>query len=188
MVLIVDSFDSFTYNLYNYFLRLGVRTVVKNRDEIDIGFIYSLNPSHIVLSPGPGRPDDDRILFEIIHHFKETKSILGVCLGHQAIGMYFGAKLAKAKRPMHGIVDTINHDKQGLFRNLKSPLNVTRYHSLILEKDSIKNTDLVITAYTKDGEVMGIRHRIYRIEGVQFHPESIATEQGLLMLENFLRG
>ncbi|AZT91159.1 aminodeoxychorismate/anthranilate synthase component II [Caldicellulosiruptor changbaiensis] len=188
MVLIIDNFDSFTYNLYNYFLRLGEKTIVKNRDEIDIGYIYSLNPTYIVLSPGPGRPDDDRILFEIIDNFKESKKILGVCLGHQAIGMYFGARLTKAKRPMHGIVDTIDHDGKGIFKGLKNPLNVTRYHSLILERNSIDNTDLVITAKTKDGEVMGIRHKFYKIEGVQFHPESIATKQGLLMIKNFLRG
>ncbi|ABY91922.1 aminodeoxychorismate/anthranilate synthase component II [Thermoanaerobacter sp. CM-CNRG TB177] len=188
MVLIVDNFDSFTYNLYNYFLRLGAKTIVKNRDEIDIDYIKKFNPSHIVLSPGPGRPTDDKILFEIIDNFKDTKKILGVCLGHQAIGMYFGARLIKARKPIHGIVDTIEHDGQGIFKGLKSPLEVTRYHSLILEKDSMNVRELIISAITKNDEVMGIRHRFYQIEGVQFHPESIATEDGLLMIENFLRG
>ncbi|ADQ05434.1 glutamine amidotransferase of anthranilate synthase [Caldicellulosiruptor owensensis OL] len=185
-VLIIDNFDSFTYNLYNYFLRLKVDTKVINRDKLTIENMYKLNPTHIVLSPGPGRPSDDKILFEIIDKFKESKNILGVCLGHQAIGMYFGAKLKKAKRPMHGIVDTIFHDQKGIFENLKSPLSVVRYHSLVI--DDIDRKELTITAVSKEGEVMGIRHNRFKIEGVQFHPESIATEHGLLMLKNFLRG
>lgn len=185
-VLIVDNFDSFTYNLYNYFLRLGVATFVINRDKITIEKILKIDPTHIVLSPGPGRPYDDKILFEIIEKFKETKSILGVCLGHQAIGVFFGSKLKKAKRPMHGIVDTIFHDQKGVFKNIKNPLNVVRYHSLII--DDVNTDELVITAVSKDNEVMGLRHRRFKIEGLQFHPESIATENGLLMLENFLKG
>lgn len=185
-VLIVDNFDSFTYNLYNYFLRLKVSTTVINRDKITIEKILQINPTHIVLSPGPGRPSDDKILFEIIDKFKESKSILGVCLGHQAIGMFFGAKLKKAKRPMHGIVDTVFHDQKGVFENLKNPLSVVRYHSLVI--DDVDSTQLTITAVSKEGEVMGIRHKRFKIEGVQFHPESIATQQGLLMLANFLKG
>lgn len=185
-VLIVDNFDSFTYNLYNYFLRLKVSTTVINRDKHTIEDIYKLNPTHIVLSPGPGRPSDDKILFEIIEKFKETKSILGVCLGHQAIGMFFGSKLKKAKRPMHGIVDTVFHDQKGVFESLKNPLRVVRYHSLVI--DDIDTLQLTVTATSQEGEVMGIRHKRFKIEGVQFHPESIATQQGLLMLANFLKG
>ena len=185
-VLIVDNFDSFTYNLYNYFLRLKVSTTVINRDKITIEEIQQLDPTHIVLSPGPGRPSDDKILFEIIDKFKESKSILGVCLGHQAIGMFFGAKLKKARRPMHGIVDPVFHDQKGIFENLKNPLHVVRYHSLII--DDVDSTQLAVTAVSKEGEVMGIRHKKFKIEGVQFHPESIATQSGLLMLKNFLKG
>jgi para-aminobenzoate synthetase component 2 len=185
-VLIIDNFDSFTYNIYNYFLRFKTTTIVINRDKLTIEDIYKLNPSHIVLSPGPGRPFDDRILFEIIDRFKESKNILGVCLGHQAIGMFFGAKLKKAKRPMHGIVDTIFHDKKGVFENLKNPLRVVRYHSLVI--DDIDTSQLTVTATSQEGEIMGIRHKRFKIEGVQFHPESIATQHGLLMLKNFLKG
>ncbi|AIS53108.1 aminodeoxychorismate synthase component 2 [Thermoanaerobacter kivui] len=188
MILIVDNYDSFTYNLYNYFLRLKEDTIVKNRDEVDIDFIKSLNPSHIVLSPGPGRPTDDKILLDIIEVFKDKKKILGVCLGHQAIGVYFGAKLVKALKPMHGIVDDIEHDGMGIYRDLNNPLKVTRYHSLILSQDGFPHDNLKITAINKKGEIMGIRHKKYAIEGVQFHPESIATEEGLLMLKNFLEG
>ncbi len=184
-VLIVDNFDSFTYNLYNYFLRLKRKTLVVNRDKVSVEFVEGLNPAVIVLSPGPGRPTDDEILFELIDAFKDRKKILGVCLGHQAIGVFFGCKLKKARRPMHGIVDTVFHDERGLFRGLKNPLHVVRYHSLVI--DDVDETQLEVTAVTKEGEIMGIRHKKYKIEGVQFHPESIATECGLKMLENFLK-
>lgn len=188
LVLIIDNFDSFTYNLYNYFVRLGANTVVANRDKIKIEDIKKLSPTHIVFSPGPGRPNDDKILFQIIDEFKATKKILGVCLGHQAIGMFFGLKLIKAKKPMHGVVDEIEHDKEGVFKGLKSPLKVVRYHSLILSDIDYNADDILVSARTKTGEIMGIRHKRYRVEGVQFHPESIATEKGILMLENFLKG
>lgn len=185
MLLIVDNYDSFTYNLYNYFLRLGVETIVKNRDEISISYIKLLNPEYIVLSPGPGRPYDDEILFKIIDEFKEKKKILGVCLGHQAVGVYFGLRLEKAIKPMHGIVDKIIHDEKGIFKGIKNPLKVVRYHSLVL-KEVENNKDIEISARTKRGEIMGIRHKIFKIEGVQFHPESIGTENGLDLLRNFL--
>lgn len=186
MLLIIDNYDSFTYNLYNYFLRLGINTIVKNRDEISISYIKNLNPEYIVLSPGPGRPFDDEILLEIIDRFKEEKKILGVCLGHQAIGVYFGLKLRKAIKPMHGIVDEIVHDGKGIFKGVKNPLKVVRYHSLILEEIG-ENRDIQISAWTKRGEIMGIRHKFYKIEGVQFHPESIGTESGIDLLRNFLQ-
>ncbi|MCX7720894.1 MAG: aminodeoxychorismate/anthranilate synthase component II [Dictyoglomus thermophilum] len=185
MLLIVDNFDSFTYNLYNYFQRLKIKTLVKNRDEINISYISKLNPDYIVLSPGPGRPTDDHILLEIIDVFKNTKKILGVCLGHQAIGVYFGLKLVKAQKPMHGMIDEIIHDEKGVFKNIKNPLKVVRYHSLVLEKDK-EGDNIEITAYTKNKEIMGIRHKFYKIEGVQFHPESIGTEDGIRLLKNFL--
>ncbi len=186
MLLIVDNFDSFTYNLYNYFLRLNIKTLVKNRDEISVSYIKKLKIKYIVLSPGPGRPTDDSILLEIIDNFKEDKKILGVCLGHQAIGVYFGLKLVKAMRPMHGILDEIMHDGKGIFKNIKNPLKVVRYHSLILHSLGLENSGLEITAYTKRGEIMGIKHKKYKIEGVQFHPESIGTQLGIDLLRNFL--
>ncbi|MEN2983635.1 MAG: aminodeoxychorismate/anthranilate synthase component II [Dictyoglomaceae bacterium] len=186
MLLIIDSYDSFTYNLYNYFLRLGAKTIVKNRNEISISYIKNLNPKYIVLSPGPGRPFDDEILLEVIDKFKEEKRILGVCLGHQAIGVYFGLKLTKALKPMHGIIDEIVHDEKGLFKNMKNPLKVVRYHSLILERSEDEDKNIEISAYTQKGEIMGLRHKLYKIEGVQFHPESIGTEYGIDMLRNFL--
>lgn len=139
-------------NLYNYFQRLKVKTIVKNRDEITIAYINKINPDYIVLSPGPGRPTDDHILFEIIDSFKNTKKILGVCLGHQAIGVFFGLKLSKAQKPMHGVIDEIIHDGKGIFKNIKNPLRVVRYHSLILENHN-NNPIIEITAHTKKGEL-----------------------------------
>lgn len=186
MLIIIDNFDSFTYNLYNYFQRLGIRSIVKNRNEITISYINKINPDYIVLSPGPGRPTDDDILLEIIDVFKDKKKILGVCLGHQAIGVYFGLKLVKARRPMHGMIDEIFHDGKGIFKNIKNPLKVVRYHSLILE-DEDKNNEIEISAHTKMGEIMALRHKHYKIEGVQFHPESIGTEKGINLLKNFLK-
>jgi len=188
MLLIIDNYDSFTYNLYNYFLRLCIKTKVINRDKITVNLIEEINPDYIVLSPGPGRPWDDNILYKLIDKFKENKKILGVCLGHQAIGTYFGAKLIKAKKPMHGIVDFIYHDKKGVYEGLENPLEVTRYHSLILTEDNFPHSELLITAKTKNGEIMGLRHKFYNIEGIQFHPESIATKYGIEMLRNFIEG
>lgn len=187
MVLIVDNYDSFTYNLFHYFLILGQETIVKSRDEITIDDVERLNPDYIVLSPGPGRPDESVLSLEILDRYKGKIPILGVCLGHQCIGHYFGANVIKGKSPVHGKVHKINHENKGMFYGLKNPLNVTRYHSLVIDEKTLPEC-LEVTARTLEGEIMGVRHKEFCIEGVQFHPEAILTEHGLDMLQNFLRG
>ncbi|SEF52579.1 para-aminobenzoate synthetase component 2 [Caloramator fervidus] len=186
MVLIIDNFDSFTYNLYHYFLILEQDVIVKRRDEITIKDIKKLNPDYIVLSPGPGSPKEAYLPLEVIDFFKGQKPILGVCLGHQCIGYYFGGRIVKGLQPVHGKVHEVQHFNKGVFKGLKNPLKVTRYHSLVISCEELPK-DLEVTALTKEGEIMGIRHRKYNIEGVQFHPEAVLTEQGLDMLKNFLR-
>lgn len=186
MILIVDNYDSFTYNLYHYFLSLGHETVVKGRDEIDIEYVKELKPDYIVLSPGPGTPREAKLPLEIIEVFKGKVPILGVCLGHQCIGYYFGAEIIKGKTPVHGKVHEIKHENKGVFCDIENPTKVTRYHSLVISRDHLPES-LEITAETEDGEIMGIRHREYDIEGVQFHPEAVLTEHGMEMLRNFLR-
>lgn len=186
MLLIIDNFDSFTYNLYHYFLILGQDVVVKNRDEIDINWIEKFNPQYIVLSPGPGKPWESQLALEVIDRYKNSKPILGVCLGHQCIAYYFGAKIIKANSPMHGKISLVKHNNKGVFHGLKNPLNVTRYHSLIVSNESMPD-NIEITAATEANEIMAIRHKKYRIEGIQFHPEAYLTQQGLKLLNNFLR-
>jgi para-aminobenzoate synthetase component II len=186
MVLIIDNFDSFTYNLYHYFLILGEETIVKNRDEIMIEDIKALKPNYIVLSPGPGNPTAAKLPLAIIDQFKGQIPILGVCLGHQCIGHYFGAKVVEGDKPVHGKVFDIAHDGRGVYEGLDNPIKVTRYHSLVISRNDFPK-ELEITSKTEDGVIMGIRHRKYDIEGVQFHPEAILTENGLSMLRNFLR-
>jgi anthranilate synthase/aminodeoxychorismate synthase-like glutamine amidotransferase len=187
MVLIVNNYDSFTFNLYHYFLMLGKETKVVERDEVTIVDIEKMNPEYIVLSPGPGSPKEAKLPLEILDKFKGKIPILGVCLGHQCIGHYFGAEIIKGKSPVHGKVHKITHENVGVFKGLKNPLNVTRYHSLVISEDTLPD-ELEVTARTEDRAIMGIRHKKYNIEGVQFHPEAILTEQGLDMLRNFLRG
>ncbi|MEG2892903.1 MAG: aminodeoxychorismate/anthranilate synthase component II [Clostridium sp.] len=187
MVLIVDNYDSFTYNLEHYFIMLGEETIVKGRDEITIADIEKMNPDYIVLSPGPGTPEEAKLPLEILDKFKGKIPILGVCLGHQCIGHYFNGSVLQGNEPVHGKVYPIVHDGEGAFKDLKSPLNVTRYHSLSISRDTLPE-ELAITAETEDGVIMGVRHKEYRIEGVQFHPEAILTEHGIDMLKNFLRG
>jgi anthranilate synthase/aminodeoxychorismate synthase-like glutamine amidotransferase len=187
MVLIVDNYDSFTYNLYHYFLMLGEEVVVKGRDEITIENIEKMNPDYIVLSPGPGTPEEAKLPLDILDKFKGKTPILGVCLGHQCIGHYFGADVIKGKSPVHGKVHKIEHTDKGVFKELKNPLNVTRYHSLVINEETLPE-NLEVTARTEDGAIMGVKHKKYKIEGVQFHPEAILTEQGIDMLRNFLRG
>lgn len=186
MILIIDNFDSFTYNLYHYFLILGEDTIVKNRDDITIDDIKALNPNYIVLSPGPGNPIAAKLPLEIIDCFKGQIPILGVCLGHQCIGHYFGAKVVEGDNPVHGKVFAIKHDGKGVYESLVNPVKVTRYHSLVVSRNDFPE-ELEITSETEDGVIMGIRHKQYEIEGVQFHPEAILTENGLEMLKNFLR-
>jgi len=192
MVLIIDNYDSFTYNLYHYFLMLEQDTLVKCRDQISIEEIESLKPDYIVLSPGPGNPKDAKLPLGIIDRFKGEIPILGVCLGFQCIGYYFGAQVIEGIIPVHGKVHSITHTNEGVFSGLKNPLKVTRYHSLVVSREGLP-AELDITAHTVDnnggsfGVIMGIRHRRYNVEGVQFHPEAILTEEGLEMLKNFLR-
>ena len=182
----IDNYDSFTYNLVQYLSQLGEKVVVKRNDEITLQEIKELSPNMIVISPGPCTPDDAGISLEVIKTFKGEIPILGICLGHQSIAQVFGAKIIKASEPVHGKVHEITHNNTGVFKNLNNPLKVTRYHSLIVEKKSLPEC-LEITAFGPDGEVMGLKHKTYLIEGVQFHPEAILTEQGLELLKNFLR-
>jgi anthranilate synthase component II len=189
MILLIDNYDSFTYNLYHYIIEAGCEDVkVVRNDKITIAEIKKLNPQAIVLSPGPCTPDGAGICLQILAELKEQYPILGVCLGHQAIGQAFGGKVIKTY-PMHGKVSEIYHDnksaKRNIFKNIPSPFKATRYHSLIIEKETCP-ADLEITATTKDGIIMGVAHKKYNIHGVQFHPESIASEYGHQLIQNFI--
>ncbi|QMV13121.1 aminodeoxychorismate/anthranilate synthase component II [Vibrio spartinae] len=191
MLLIIDNYDSFTYNLYQYFCELGTKVNVVRNDQIDIAGITSLNPSHLVISPGPCTPNEAGISLDVVKHFAGQLPLLGVCLGHQAIAQAFGAKVVRAKQVMHGKVSSICHSSQGLFQGLNYPLTVTRYHSLVVERQSLPDC-FDITAWTETAEgdvdeIMGYQHRTLPIDAVQFHPESIKTEQGHALLANFLR-
>jgi len=186
MIFILDNYDSFTYNLCQYFGELGEEIVVFRPGEGTISDISALNPELIVISPGPCSPNEAVFALEVIKYFKESVPILGICLGHQAIGQVLGANVVRAKTPVHGKVSIINHDGQGVFQGIPNPLKVTRYHSLALQQDSLPE-ELVITAQTADGEIMGIRHARLPLEGVQFHPEAILTESGLRLLENAIK-
>jgi anthranilate synthase/aminodeoxychorismate synthase-like glutamine amidotransferase len=187
MILMIDNYDSFTYNLVQYFGELGQDLKVVRNDAITVEQVEKMNPSHIVISPGPGRPEDAGVSIDVIKNFAGKIPILGVCLGHQAICYAFGGKIVRAKRLMHGKTSEILHDNKGVFAGLPQKFNATRYHSLLAEPDTIKK-DFVISAKTDRGEVMGARHkRIKALEGVQFHPESILTEGGKAMLKNFLK-
>ncbi|WP_019419060.1 aminodeoxychorismate/anthranilate synthase component II [Paenibacillus sp. OSY-SE] len=185
MILVVDNYDSFTYNLVQYLGELGEEVQVFRNDEIDIEGIEQLKPDHLLLSPGPCTPNEAGITLDVIEHFKGRLPILGVCLGHQAIGQAFGGKVIRAERLMHGKTSPIQHEGQSLFAGLPNPFTATRYHSLIVERESLPDC-LEITAETAEGEIMGLRHKAYPIEGVQFHPESIITDHGHQMLRNFL--
>lgn len=182
----IDNFDSFCYNIYQYLSELGEEVQVKRNDAITLEEIECLSPDFIVISPGPCSPKEAGISMKAIRHFKEIVPILGVCLGHQSIAEVFGANIIKAQRPVHGHVEAIEHDGRGVFEGIKNPMSVTRYHSLIVEKESLPSC-LEISAWSKDGEIMGIRHKIYPIEGVQFHPEAILTQQGHAIFQNFIQ-
>jgi len=184
-LLMVDNYDSFTYNIVQYFGELGADIEVFRNDEIDLEGIAARKPDRLVISPGPCSPKEAGISVAVIQHFAGKLPILGVCLGHQSIGAAFGGKIVRAQELMHGKTSVIQTTQQGVFRNLPSQFTVNRYHSLAIERTSCP-ADLEITAWTEDGEIMGVRHRSLAIEGVQFHPESILTEHGHAMLKNFL--
>ncbi|GAB3471005.1 aminodeoxychorismate/anthranilate synthase component II [Massilia terrae] len=185
MLLMIDNYDSFTYNIVQYFGELGEDVRTYRNDEITIEQIEALNPKRICISPGPKSPKDAGISVEVLKHFKGKLPILGVCLGHQAIGEAFGGNIVRAKQVMHGKTSLIAHTGVGVFTDIPSPFTVIRYHSLAIERASLPSC-LEVTAWTDDGEIMGVRHKEYDIEGVQFHPESILSEHGHKMLKNFL--
>ncbi len=189
MLLLIDNYDSFTYNLYQYFCELGAEVVVKRNDELQLADIERLAPQHLVISPGPCTPNEAGISLAAIRHFAGKLPILGVCLGHQALGQAFGAEVVCARAVMHGKTSAIRHLGVGVFRGLNDPLTVTRYHSLVLKADTLPDCFEVTAWSERDGvrdEIMGIRHRALALEGVQFHPESVLSEQGHQLLDNFL--
>jgi|SRR5215472_10787731 len=189
MVFVLDNYDSFTYNLVQYLGELGERIEVRRNDQVTPLDIEALDPSHILISPGPCTPQDAGISIELIRHFTGKKPLLGVCLGHQAIGAAFGGRVIRAKQIMHGKVSLIEHDGKTIFHDLPRPLTATRYHSLIVSERGLPR-ELEISADTRDQNgrrvIMGLRHRQFPVEGVQFHPESVLTESGRLLLRNFL--
>ncbi|MDD3959694.1 MAG: aminodeoxychorismate/anthranilate synthase component II [Oscillospiraceae bacterium] len=185
MILMIDNYDSFTYNLVQYFRQLDESVCVRRNDQITMLDIDMINPDVIVLSPGPGKPEDAGICTEIVRQSAGRIPILGICLGQQVINVAFGGKTVKAIQPMHGKVKPVYHVGDGVFQGLKSPLNVTRYHSLIVDRVKVPKC-LKITAWSEYDEIMGVMHREHLIEGVQFHPEAVLTESGIYMLSNFL--
>jgi anthranilate synthase component 2 len=185
MLLMIDNYDSFTYNLVQYLAELGQEVLVYRNDEIDLAKVAALNPDHIVISPGPCTPNEAGISVPLIKEFAGKIPLLGVCLGHQSIGQAFGGNIIHAKQLMHGKTSLIYHNDVGVFKGLPNPYTATRYHSLVIEKETLPDC-LEITAWTEDGEIMGVRHKTLAIEGVQFHPESILTEYGHELLNNFL--
>jgi len=185
MLLIIDNYDSFTYNLVQYFGELGAEPVVKRNDEITLAEIEALKPEAIVISPGPCTPKEAGISNEVIAKIGPKLPVLGVCLGHQCIGHVYGGSVVRAGRLMHGKTSPILHDNTGVFAKLPSPFEATRYHSLIIDPPTVPET-LIVNAHTAEGEIMGVRHREYPIHGVQFHPESILTRHGKDLLKNFL--
>ncbi|RLM27474.1 aminodeoxychorismate synthase component II [Brenneria alni] len=190
MLLLIDNYDSFTYNLYQYFCELGAEVLVKRNDELELEDIERLSPAQLVISPGPCTPDEAGISLVAIRHFAGRLPILGVCLGHQAIGQAFGARIVRARQVMHGKTSVIQHSNIGVFTGLTQPLTVTRYHSLVIESASLPDC-FEVTAWSECNgerdEIMGIRHRYLPLEGVQFHPESILSQQGHQLLDNFLK-
>ena len=186
MLLVIDNYDSFTYNLVQYFGELGADPQVKRNDAITPDEVEKMKPQKIVISPGPGRPEEAGISMELIRKFGWKIPILGVCLGHQCMGEVYGGKVVRAGRLMHGKTSPIQHDGKGVFQGLPNPFEATRYHSLIVEKNSVPSC-LEVCAETAEGEIMGLRHREYPVHGVQFHPESILSKEGKDLLANFLK-
>jgi len=186
MLLVIDNYDSFTYNLVQYFGELGADPQVKRNDAITPDDVEKMKPQKIVISPGPGRPEEAGISMELIRKFGVKIPILGVCLGHQCMGEVYGGRVVRAGRLMHGKTSPIQHDGKGVFQGLPNPFEATRYHSLIVEKNSVPSC-LEVCAETAEGEIMGLRHREYPVHGVQFHPESILSKEGKDLLANFLK-
>ena len=187
MLLMIDNYDSFTYNLVQYLGELGEDVVVRRNDEISVDDVEAMKPERIVISPGPCTPNEAGVSVPLIDRLAGKTPILGVCLGHQSIGQAFGGRIVHAKQVMHGKTSKIFHNDAGVFRGLPNPFTATRYHSLVIERESLPEC-LEITAWTEDGEIMGVRHKTLPIEGVQFHPESILTEHGHDLLQRFLDG
>src|SRR5216684_6537192 len=187
MLLVIDNYDSFTYNLVQYLGELGAELRVVRNDAITVDEVATMRPERIVISPGPGTPDDAGVSLDVIRRFGATTPILGVCLGHQSIGQAYGATVARARTQMHGKTSAIRHDGRGVFAGLGNPFVATRYHSLAVLRDTVPDA-LEVTAWAEDGEIMGLRHRRDPVEGVQFHPESILTVEGKQLLRNFLSG
>jgi anthranilate synthase/aminodeoxychorismate synthase-like glutamine amidotransferase len=185
VILIVDNYDSFTYNLVQYFGELGCALIVKRNDAVSLNELSSLRPTHVCISPGPGRPAQAGLSNDIVREFSPRVPLLGVCLGHQCIGEVFGGRIVAAPRLLHGKTSQIQHNGSGVFANLPNPFTATRYHSLIVSPDSIPDC-LEVTAQTSEGEIMGLRHRDFPVHGVQFHPESILTAEGKKLLANFV--
>jgi anthranilate synthase component 2 len=187
MVLMLDNYDSFTYNLVQYLGELGLEVKVLRNDEVSPAEVEALRPSHLVISPGPCTPDEAGITLPLIGRLAGKVPILGVCLGHQAIGQAFGGKVVRARKVMHGKVSSVSHDEKGVFAGIPQGFAATRYHSLVVDRGTLP-ADLAVTAEAEDGEIMGLRHRRLPVEGVQFHPEALLTEHGHKMLQNFIAG
>jgi anthranilate synthase component 2 len=186
MILLLDNYDSFTYNLYQYLSELGAQVIVKRNDELSVAEVAAMQPEKIVISPGPCTPNEAGISVPIIRELGGTFPILGVCLGHQSIGQAYGVAVVRAPVVMHGKISAIHHADAGVFNGLPKPFPATRYHSLIVRREDLPK-ELEVTAWTEDGIIMGLRHRTLAVEGVQFHPESIMTEAGKALLKNFLQ-
>ena len=187
MILVIDNYDSFTYNIVQYLGELGQEVIIYRNDKITIEEIEQLKPDYLLVSPGPCDPPLAGISVQSIQHFAGKIPILGVCLGHQSMGYAFGGEIIRAQKLMHGKTSTIKHDGKGVFANLPQDFTAIRYHSLVINKDKLPDC-LEITAESEDGEIMGVRHKTLKLEGVQFHPESVLTEHGYQMLQNFLEG
>ncbi len=185
MIVMIDNYDSFTYNLVQMLQMIGEEVLVRRNNQTDLASLDRLKPSALLVSPGPGNPDEAGISVEAIRHFAEKTLVLGVCLGHQSIAAAFGGRIVRAERIMHGKVSPIFHDGRTLYKGLQNPFEATRYHSLLVDKGALPDC-LEVSAWTDEGEIMGLRHRQYRVEGVQFHPESILTTSGSQMIKNFM--